>query len=35
VYKVRLGVVGKAKYTGEQLKVCTYLEITVQPSETP
>ena len=35
VYQVRLGVIGKSKYTGEQMKECVFLEITVQPSDTP
>ena len=30
VYRVQLGVIGRSKYTGEQEKVCTFLEITVQ-----
>ena len=30
VYKVHLGVIGKSKYTGDQMKVCSYLEITVR-----
>jgi len=35
VYKVQLGVIGKSKYTGDQMRFCSYLEITVQPSDTP
>ena len=30
VYKVQLGVIGKSKLTGGQIKVCSFLEITVQ-----
>ena len=30
VYRVQLGVIGQSKYTGEQIKVCTFLNITVK-----
>ena len=30
VYKVQLGVIGKSKLTGGQIKACSFLEITVQ-----
>ena len=30
VYKLQLGVVGRSKLTGGQIKVCSFLEITVQ-----
>jgi len=30
VYKVQLGVTGKMKYTGDQIKFCSYIEITVR-----
>ena len=35
VFKIHLGVIGKSKNTGEQMRICTFLEITVQPSDTP
>ena len=30
VYRVQLGVIGKSKWTGEQEKVCTYLDVVVE-----
>ena len=30
IYKLQLGVIGKSKWTGEEEKVCVFLEITVQ-----
>ncbi|MDR1172643.1 MAG: PKD domain-containing protein [Bacteroidales bacterium] len=30
VYQVQLGVIGKSKYTGGELKYCTFLDITVK-----